>query len=154
MESLEKPYTTRQRFFYALQPRKTISYSTSRYCQNIPFRRLNRYRNRAESYRPKYWGLPACFGYSGEFRSFSVIFSFRTDTNITGFFFKKLDAYSNLQQLVTIIEASTCQIINNIIFFFVLATQIFFLAIIITPFFICSPSASFALLVEILSLLF
>ena len=108
MESLEKPYTTRQRFFYALQPRKTISYRTSRYCQNIPFRRLNRYRNKAESYRPKYRGLPACFGYSGEFRSFSVIFSFRTDTNITGFFFKKLDAYSNLQQLVTIIEASTC----------------------------------------------
>ena len=74
------------------------SSGTSRYCQNIPFRRLNRYKNRAESYRPKYQGVPACFGYSGEFRSFSAIFSFRIGTNITEFFGKNLiltATYSN-----------------------------------------------------------
>ena len=70
--------------------RKTISYRTGRYCWNIPFRRLNRYRNRAESYRPKYRGVPACFGYFGKFQSFSAIFSFRTGTNVTGFFWKNL----------------------------------------------------------------
>ena len=70
--------------------RKTILYRTGRYCWNIPFRRLNRYRNRAESYRPKYRGVLACFGYFGEFQSFSAIFSFRTGTNVTGFFWKNL----------------------------------------------------------------
>ena len=40
--------------------------------------------------RPKYRGVPVCFSYSGEFRSFSAIFSFWTGTNITGFLKKNL----------------------------------------------------------------
>ena len=88
--------------------RMTISYRTGRYRRNIPFQRLNRYRNKAESYRPKYRGVSACFGYSGEFQSFSggIFVSDRYKYNWV--FLKKLDTYSNLQQLVTIIEASTC----------------------------------------------
>ena len=76
-------------------PRKAISYRTRRYHRNIPFRCLNQYRNRAKSYRPKYQGVLACFSYSGEFRSFLAVISFRTGTNITGFFWKKLNTYSN-----------------------------------------------------------
>ena len=92
----------------AHKSRMTISYRTGRYRQNISFRRLNRYRNKAESYRPKYRGVPACFDYSSEFRSFSggIFVSDRYKYNWV--FLKKLETYSNLQQPVTIIEASTC----------------------------------------------
>ena len=68
--------------------RKTIVYRTGQFRQNIPFWHLNRYRNRAESYCPKYRGVLACFGYFSEFRSFSAIFLFRTGTNITRLFWK------------------------------------------------------------------
>ena len=97
----------------------TISYRTDRYRRNIPFRYLNRYRNKAELYRPKYRGVLARFGCSGGFRSFSAVFAFPAGTNLNGFFYKKT---LYLQQLVAIIEASACQIINKIIFFFILAT--------------------------------
>ena len=68
-------------------PRKASSYHTGRYRRNILFRCLNQYRNRAKSYRPKYRGVPACFGYSDKFQSFLAVFSFWTGTNIIGFFF-------------------------------------------------------------------
>ena len=70
--------------------RKTILYRTGQFRQNIPFRHLNRYRNRPESYCPKHRGVPACFGYFSEFWSFSMVFLFRTGTNIIGFFWKNI----------------------------------------------------------------
>ena len=62
-----------------------ISYRIGRYRWNIPFRYLNRYRNKAELYRPKYRGVPARFGCSGGFRSFSAVFAFPAGTNLNGF---------------------------------------------------------------------
>ena len=75
--------------------RKMISYCTGQYRWNIPFQYLNRYRNKAKLYRPKYQGVPACFSCSGRFQSFSTVFPFPASINLNGVFLKKIYTCSN-----------------------------------------------------------
>ena len=45
--------------------RKLISYHTGRYCQNLPYQCLGRYRNAFVFFGLKYWLYRSCFGHIG-----------------------------------------------------------------------------------------